>query len=112
MRTASVLEEILFNGALMFAVYRDNSVVSAFSRALIIGSITTSLQKINYCFEKKSGKSLDFYGHSKICTDPVITIMFRLYHIPAVQFPVAVATVQDLIEPIVLVLAVPSRTAK
>ena len=74
MRTASVLEEILFNGALMFAVYRDNSVVSAFSRALIIGSITTSSQKINYCFEKKSGKSLDFYGHSKICTNPVITI--------------------------------------
>ena len=42
----------------------------------------------------------------------MITIMFRLYHIPAVQFPVAVATVQDLIEPVVLVLAVPSRTAE
>ena len=42
----------------------------------------------------------------------MILIMFRLYHIPAVQFATAVATVQDLIEPIVLVLAVLSRTAE
>ena len=41
----------------------------------------------------------------------MILIMFRLYHIPAVQFAAAVATVQDLIEPI-LVLAVLSRTAE
>lgn len=44
----------------------------------------------------------------------MILIMFRLYHVPAVQFAAAVATVQDLIEPIVLVLvlAVPSCTAE
>ena len=44
----------------------------------------------------------------------MILIMFRLYHIPAVLFAAAVATVQDLIEPIVLVLvvAVPCRTAE
>ena len=42
----------------------------------------------------------------------MILIMFRLYHIPAVKFAAAVATVQDLIEPIVLVLAVLSRTAE
>ena len=65
MRTTSVLEEILFNGALMFAVYRDNSVVSAFSRALIIGSITTSLQKINYCLEKSLEKVLTFMAIQK-----------------------------------------------
>ena len=58
--------------------------------------------KIHYCSEKSLEKVLN----------PVILIMFRLYHIPAVQFAAAVATVQDLIEPIVLVLAVLSRTAE
>ena len=87
----------------MFAVHHDNSFVSALKRSpLIICLITSSLQKIHYCSEKSLEKVLN----------PVILIMFRLYHIPAVQFAAAVATVQDLIEPIVLVLAVLSRTAE
>ena len=64
--------------------------------------MTSSLQKIHFCFEKSLEKVLN----------PVILIMFRLYHVPAVQFAAAVATVQDLIQPIVLVLAVPSCTAE
>ena len=82
----SVLEEILFNSTLMFAVHHDYLCFCILKRSpLIICSITSSLQKINYCqFWKKSGKGLELYGHPKIWMNPAILIMFILYHIPAV----------------------------
>ena len=62
--------QILFNLTHMPAEHHEKSVVPAFFKVSIdyVNLISLSLEKRNYCFGKKSGKSLGFWIQKSVQT--------------------------------------------
>ena len=74
------LGQILFNLAGRYSVCQEKSFVPALMKVSIDHLLDNlELGKINYCFRKKSGKSLRFWI-KKICTNPV-TRRIKTLHI-------------------------------
>ena len=73
------LGQILFNLAGRYSVCQEKSFEPALMKVSIDHLLDNlELGKINYCFRKKSGKSLRFWI-KKICTNPVTRRIKTLY---------------------------------
>ena len=76
----SCLGQILFNLAGKYSVCQEKSFEPALMKVSIDHLLDNlELGKINYCFRKKSGKSLKFWI-KKICTNPA-TCRIKTLHI-------------------------------